>query len=53
MKIVEKKSVFTSDNEEIKRVGLTVNKDVKKASFIDLLARYLKDTITGNIKSFS
>lgn len=40
--------ILKENDKEIKRIGLTVNKEVKKASFIDLLGRYLKDAIIGN-----
>lgn len=35
--------------KELKKVPLSVNKDVSKASFIDLFSRYLKDIVVGNI----
>lgn len=41
--------ILKDNDKEIKRVGITVNKDVEKASFIDLFYKYLKNTITGNI----
>ncbi len=42
--------ILKEDDKEIKRINLTVNKDVQKASFLDLFSRYFRDTIIGNIK---
>ncbi len=42
--------ILKDGDKKIKSVPLTVNKNVGKASFIDLLIRYFKDMITGNIK---
>lgn len=42
--------ILKSAGKEIDRVELTITEDVKKANFIELLARYFKDTIIGNIK---
>lgn len=38
------------DEKEIKKMDLTVKKDIKKASFIELYKRYFKDLIVGDIK---
>lgn len=38
-----------SNNKEVKKVELTVNKEVQKANFIELYLRYLNDLINGKI----
>ena len=42
--------IVKKDDKEIKRVDLTVNKDVKKASYLNLLSKNLKNIIIGKIK---
>lgn len=37
------------DGKVLKKVKLTVSKDVKKANYLELLGRNMKDMITGNI----
>ena len=37
------------DNELYKKIGITVNEDVKKVDIITLYRRYIKKVITGNI----
>lgn len=43
------KLIVKSDDKIIKEVDVTVNKDVDKASYLDLFSKYLKNVIIGNI----
>lgn len=42
--------IIKSEDKEIKRVDVTVNQDVKKASYIDLLSKNLKNIVTGKVR---
>ena len=37
------------DSNVIRKISVTVNEDIKKANFIDLYLRYLKDILSGEI----
>lgn len=43
------KIILKSDNNDIKSIDLTINKDVKRASYFILFGRNIKKIITGNI----
>ncbi len=43
------KIIIKDNDKEIKKVDITVNKDVDKASYIDLFMKNLKDIIVGSI----
>lgn len=40
-----------NNNKEVQKVDLTVEQDVKKANFIELYFKYLKEIITGSVNS--
>ena len=43
------KVIIKDKDKVIKKIDVTVNKDVEKASFLDLFSKYLKNVIIGNI----
>ena len=43
------KIILKSDNNDIKSIDLTINKDVKRANYFILFGRNIKKIITGNI----
>ena len=43
------KIILKSDNNDVKSIDLTINKDVKRASYFILFGRNIKKIITGNI----
>lgn len=42
--------IIKDGDNEIKRVDVTINKDVNKSSYLDLLIRNLRNIMTGNIQ---
>ena len=41
--------ILKKDNQTIRKIDLTVDKDIPKISFIELVTRNMKDMIIGNI----
>lgn len=41
--------IIKDGDEEIKRVDITVNKDINKSSFLDLLCKNIRIIVTGNM----
>ena len=43
--------IYIKDNDKVlKKIGITVNKKVGKASYLDILSKFFKKIITGNMK---
>ena len=42
--------IIKDGDKEIKKVNVTVNKNVNKSSYIDLLSKNMRNIVTGNIK---